>query len=583
MNSKLIAAFAVLAVTMAGICGVAMFSEDSEAVSDVHFVSTSNPNYVDQGTSSNPLTDLTLGITASSGSSLAALKISSYLDGIYVFVGSPVSLDVNPSQPVIVGAVSVTSGFGLSISTGTLDSWSSSNSQWSDAGSVEGTFSKAGDCTISYLQGSPSTPTSYSVTIHVVEAEEEIDFTSPKSVEAISGASVSYTADTNIDATFSKSGGTASTLSVSSTGKVTGNLPTVTSVTDYTLVIKATSKTNSSNTVTQTITFTVYPILKISPSSSTTISGTEDEAITAVQLSANLDATFSKSSGTWPSGISMSSSGKISGTPTAASTASVTVKATAAEGPSQTATKMIKFDIEAAEASLTLTVGTPASSYIAGGSVSISVSANVSGTTFKITGDGSSFLTVSGGKITGSIPTTYEEQTIVSFKVTGTSPGGQTASKDLVLAIEPKIEFTTIPTVSCVINPVYDYDDDGQPVLSSLIPSVLAADPESYTFPDTLTIEAVFTGENAETVTWDWGDGSEVSTGNKAQHTYAETGTYTIVLTATNDVGSDTLEITVTVGESGFDYVYWIIIAVLAIVAIYLIYRLAAGPSRRRS
>ena len=544
MNSKLIAAFAVLAVSMAGICGVAMISEDSDAALGTY---TSGSN---QSSESNPYFGVNTTAESITGSGT-----------FYVAVGS----SVNISQDEFFHASTVTSGFGLSVSSG----------------NITGTISKSGNISLVFTMLETGDPETMSIV--AVDTEEDIDFTSPSAVEVLSGASVNYTAATNIDATFSKSGGTASNLSVSSTGQVSGKLPTVSSVTDYTLTIKATSKTNSSNTTTQTITFTVYPILKISPSFSTTISGTEDEAITAVQLSANLDATFSKSSGTWPSGISMSSSGRISGTPTVASTASVTVKATATEGPSQTATKTIKFDIEAAEASLSLTVGTPASSYIAGGSVSISVSANVSGTTFKITGDGSSFLTVSGGKITGSIPTTYDEKTTVSFKVTGTSPGGQTASKDLTLTIEPKIAFTTIPTVSCVINPVYDYDDDGQPVLSSLIPSVLAADPESYSFPDTLTIEAVFTGENADTITWDWGDGSEVSTGNKAQHSYAEAGTYTIVLTATNDVGSDTLEITVTVGESGYDYAYWIVIAVLVIVAIYLIYRLAAGPSRRRS
>ena len=542
MNSKLFVALAVLAVTMVGICGVVLISDDSEAALGSYTGGTPT------ATESNPYTGVSCTAEEATGHDL------------YVAVGSTVSI----SSDEFFIASTVTSGFGLSVSSG----------------NVTGTIAKSG--TISLVFSMLETGDPETMSIYAVDTEEDIDFTSPSSVEALSGSSVNYTADTNIDATFSKSGGTATSLSVSSTGKVTGNLPSVSSVTDYTLAIKATSKTNSSNTVTQTITFTVYPILKISPSSSTTISGTEDEAISAVQLSANLDATFSKSSGTWPSGISMSSSGKISGTPTAASTASVTVRATSTEGPSQTATKVIKFDIEAAEATLSLTVDTPAASYIAGGSVSISVSANVPGSTFKITGDGSSFLSVSGGKIVGSIPSTYDEATTIPFKVTATSPGGQSASKDLTLTIEPKIAFTTVPTVSCVINPVYDYDDNGQPVLSSLIPSVLAADLESYAFPDTLTIEAVFTGENAEAVSWDWGDGS-TDTGNKVQHTYAEAGTYTIVLTATNDVGSDTLEITVTVGESGYDFVYWIIIAVLAIVAIYLIYRLAAGPSRRRS
>ena len=97
---------------------------------------------------------------------------------------------------------------------------------------------------------------------------------------------------------------------------------------------------------------------------------------------------------------------------------------------------------------------------------------------------------------------------------------------------------------------------------------------------DGYEISATFTGENADLVTWYWGDGTS-DTGNKCTHTYEEPGTYEIRLVASNDVGESDMTITVTGGESGYDVLFWIIIALLVAVVIYLVYRLAVSGKRR--
>jgi PKD repeat protein len=62
--------------------------------------------------------------------------------------------------------------------------------------------------------------------------------------------------------------------------------------------------------------------------------------------------------------------------------------------------------------------------------------------------------------------------------------------------------------------------------------------------PIVLGAGAVFTntttGTPPITYEWDFGDGSPVVTDVNPSHVYTQTGTFTVVLTATNEAGSDT-------------------------------------------
>lgn len=56
---------------------------------------------------------------------------------------------------------------------------------------------------------------------------------------------------------------------------------------------------------------------------------------------------------------------------------------------------------------------------------------------------------------------------------------------------------------------------------------------------DYATIDFVNASQNATSYEWDFGDGSEVSTDENPSHTYAEDGTYTVTLTASNGAEED--------------------------------------------
>ena len=596
MNVKLFASVAVIALTMCAFGGIVLASDDSDAATgDVYYTPTTNTNYVDQGTANNPITDFTKALPSNSSSNLAStnISLSTVLDGIYVYTGSDVRLEIgyNAQMHIFAAAIDVTSGYGVSVQnpsqnlpSGAPDWAVSIDSRFSDSGSITGTFSKAGDVTITYLMtANGGSPTESSFTVHVVDREASIDFTSPKAVTGISGGSINYTAQTNIDATFSEAGGTgASWLNVnSSSGNVTGTFPSVSSMTSYTYIIKATSSTNSSNTTTQTITINVYPVAQIS-ATSTSISGTEGEAISSVTLTGNLDMTFSKVSGAFPAGVTMTSAGVISGTPTEDGSFTVKVQGTLQEGPYQAPTITIRFNIQPAEETLSISIADPAASYKVGESISLALTSNVSGTTWKVSGTAASFMSVSGSSVVGSVPSSYSDVTEVSLTVTAETPKGQTASKTVNFSVEPVISFTTVPTADCIITPVYDYNEDGTPVIASKATLVTEvwADGADFSFTDTLTICGTFTGTNAETVTWYWGDGSS-DVGNKVNHTYEEPGTYEIRLVASNDLGDSEVTITVTVGDTGNDLLYYGIIVVLAIIVVYLAYRVLTAGKRR--
>lgn len=564
-------AVAVLALTMCALGGVVILSEDSDAALGTY---TGGAN---QSSFDNPYTGINVSdmLTNLKSATPEIDGDSTYYDiGIYIESGSEVYIGKNIT----------------SLEWGYFDNYSLhlDDETLTVSGFIVDEGVHADDFMDPILTWSDrSTYSLYTFSVCIVETPEaDVDFTSPRAVDGLSGDSFSYTARTNIDCTFSEAGGNATWLSLdSSSGRVTGTLPTVSSPSDYTFTIKATSESNSSNTATQTITISVYPIIEISSSVSSII-GTVGEAITPVILSSgNLDVVYRVGSYPLPDGLQLSSN-SISGTPAESGSGYFLIRATAAEGPTQTENYRIDYDIEPAEDPLSISIADPKSSYKVGESVSLDITCSVSGSTFEVSGSAASWMDVSGSKVVGSVPSSYTDVTSVSLTVTAESPKGQTASDTVNFSVEPVVQYTSVPTVSCIISPVYDSVQSVKSTNLSLFSEVSAADPEDsesdyvFSFPDTMTIQATFTGQNADTVTWYWGDGSS-DVGNKFTHTYDEPGTYTILLVASNDLGDTELEITVTVGESPYSLLYIGAIAVLLIVAVYLVYRIVKGGDRR--
>ncbi len=99
--------------------------------------------------------------------------------------------------------------------------------------------------------------------------------------------------------------------------------------------------------------------------------------------------------------------------------------------------------------------------------------------------------------------------------------------------------------------------DDSESCLVNVVeppnPPVLAgcrATPSRVGVGEQLTINA--TATDAETIRVDFGDGTTAST-LPARHAYSETGSYTVTITATNQFGTDTCTIPVTVGDTFCD------------------------------
>lgn len=540
-RTLLVSIVALLAVVSGGFA-VAELSDDSDA---------SLPS----GSSSSPLSSFSTDaetLYEDIGSSLS----KSY----YISVGSSVSITSSDFDGGEAYVQSVTSGYGLTKSDGNLS----------------GTVSTAGTVSVviqMVYDGHESTRTAVLYCISSGSgsgsSEDPINYTTTAPVSGVSGSAYTYQVATNIPATFSKSGSWPSWLNMTSSGRVTGTCPTVSQVTTYTAVIHAVSNSDSSNTADQTISVQVYPVATIS-ASSTTVSGVTGQSV-SLALSCNLSATFAVSSGSLPAGITLSSAGLISGTPSAVADGThVTVRAITTSGPIQNPTIVLTFNIEQAEDTLAITSTAPSGSYHGGNAIQFVFAANVPGSTFELIG-APSWLAISGNKVVGSVPNTYETVTEVTWTLKATSPRGQTATQAASITCEKTIAFTTAPTAACVVIPLYDYNDDG-----SVDASVIDDLRERFTSDKVSAFRFVFVGEDAETVEWDFGDGS-TSEGFSVTHKYTKAGTYTVTCTATNPVGSDECTVEVTVDADLSDYLFYGIIGAFGVFVIAIVAKICFG------
>lgn len=493
---------------------------------------------------------------------------------------------------------------------------------------ADGSFSLAGFLTLSMTECDASIPVLGALMDSGI-AENALDYTAPDAVSAITGSKFTYNPATNITGTtFSKVSG-ADWLTLSN-GVVFGTAPSVTEKTDYQIVIRAKSPYNQ--TIDQTVTITVYPIVKLTASALST-SVHEGSLMNEITVTSNVAVTWSKS-GDLPAGVTFSD-GKLSGTPTAQGSFPVTIYGASVEGPSQTAS--IKVTIVVGEPVLKITSSFPTSMFLVGKQYSYTVETNVPDCTFTLGSDKPTWATINGAAIGGQI-TGYTDGTTVKFTVTAESPQHQTASQEISVTIEPVIAFTSMPTASCIIMAEYVYGDDGsftlknsnvlmmplaamcmstsaissvfempvcEAVSASMTPvssfalgdSVSEGDSEggsssAVPAPDisengTRTFKFVWTGEDAERVIWDFGDGT-TGEGFQITHTYDKNGTYTYTCTGINSIGSSSVSgtITVDVADDGISAFVLIGIGILLLIAVICVVRHSskrnAGFSGRR-
>ncbi|MBQ7168511.1 MAG: putative Ig domain-containing protein [Synergistaceae bacterium] len=225
-----------------------------------------------------------------------------------------------------------------------------------------------------------------------------------------------------------------------STGQISG---TPTTAGDYTFTVKASPTTGAPATKEFKLTVQAEGTLAITTTDLP--SGTTGTAYSATLVSNPTGATWSVASGTLPAGLSLSTSGTISGTPATAGTSRFTVRATLGE---KSATRELSITITsgATPAALTITTASLPSGTV-NASYSAVLAASSSATWSIASGSLPAGLTLStSGTISGT-PTTAGTSTFTVRAVSGSA----SATKQLSITIAASITPTTITITTTTV------------------------------------------------------------------------------------------------------------------------------------
>jgi len=228
-------------------------------------------------------------------------------------------------------------------------------------------------------------------------------------------------------------------LTLSASGVISGTPPTVGGPTSVTFKVTDAN----SLTATQSLSITIITPLSITtnslPSWTVSVAYSQTLAVTG----GTAPYTWTITSGTLPSGLSLSSSGVISGTPTTAGDpTSVTFQVT--DSVSKTATKSMSITINASPSigTVSLPNGTVGVSY----SQTLSVTGGTSPYTWSIaTGSLPSGLSLSSSGVVSGTPTTAGGPTSITFKVTDLTSTTATKSLSIAITTPPSISTNSLP------------------------------------------------------------------------------------------------------------------------------------------
>ncbi len=239
------------------------------------------------------------------------------------------------------------------------------------------------------------------------------------------------------------SGALPAGLTLNTSGLINGTPTTAVSATP--LTFKVTDSASPAQSATASLTLTIAPQLVITTTSL-------PNGVTGTVYSLQLGATGGTGSDTWqltsgalPAGLTVNTSGLISGTPTAAVSATpLTFKVTDSASPAQSAAANFTLTINA---QLVVTTSTlPSGQVGVAYSQSLAASGGVGPYSWQLTsGTMPAGLTVNtSGQISGT-PTATTAATQLTFKVTDTGTPAQSATATLSLAIAPgPLTITTL-------------------------------------------------------------------------------------------------------------------------------------------
>ncbi|HTB81245.1 MAG TPA: putative Ig domain-containing protein, partial [Opitutaceae bacterium] len=375
-------------------------------------------------------------------------------------------LTVSPAKPVITSAATATGQVGVAFSYQITASNSPTSfaasplpaglSVSTTTGLISGTPTATGTTNVS-LTATNAGGTSSAVTLVITITLSKPVITSAATATGQVGVAFSYQITASNSPTSFSATGLPAGLSVStSTGLISGT-PTTAATSSVTI-----NATNATGTGTATLTLTVNPA-KPAITSALTASGQTGVAFSYQITASNSPTSFAASP--LPAGLSVSTTtGLISGTPTATGTTNVSLTATNAGGTSSAVTLAI-----------TITLGKPVitSATMATGQVGVAfsyqITASNSPTSFSATGLPAGLsVSTSTGLISGT-PTTAATSSVTINATNATGTG----TKTLILTVNPaKPAITSAATATGQVGIAFSYQ-----ITASNSPTSFAASP----------------------------------------------------------------------------------------------------------
>jgi len=356
------------------------------------------------------------------------------------------------SYSATLSASGGTPGYSWSIASGKLPA----GLTLSSSGAISGTPTASGTATFTVQvqdSGSPAQTASAQESIAVSSAPATLTITSTSLGAAQSGSSYS--------ATLSASGGTPgyswsiasgklpAGLSLSSAGVISGTA-TASGTATFTVQVQ------DSGSPAQTASAQESIAVSAAPATLTIMSTSLGAAQTGSSYSASLSAnggtpgySWSIASGKLPAGLTLSSAGAISGTPTASGTATFMVQVQDSSSPAQTASKQESIAVSAAPATLTVTstslgAAQTGSSY----STTLSASGGTPGYSWSIaSGKLPAGLSVSSAGVISGTPTASGTATF-TVQVQDSGSPAQTASAQESIAVTAAPATLTVTSTS---------------------------------------------------------------------------------------------------------------------------------------
>ena len=355
-----------------------------------------------------------------------------------------------------VTAVGGVQPYAWSVSSGTLPGGLAVNNSSS---MISGTPTASGSFTFTLqVKDSSATPqtATKSFTVTISAALVAVSITTG----SLSGGQVSSSYGATLTAsggttpyTWSLSSGTlpAGLTLAASTGQISGT-PTAAGTSTFTVQVKDSSSPQQTATKSLSITVTVA-VTPVTISTGSVPSGQVGTAYSTT-LAASGGTTpysWSISSGALPGGVTLSSTGTISGTPTASGSFSFTVKVTDSTTPTaQTAAKSFTITVAAAVTPVTISTGSVPSGQV-GTAYSTTLAASGGTTPYSWSISSGALpggLTLSSAGTISGTPTASGSFTFTAKVTDSTTPTAQTATKSFTLTIAAAVTSVTISTSS---------------------------------------------------------------------------------------------------------------------------------------